>query len=178
MGSYLSSDDSALLRQAIGGYRGRSCLEIGFGSGSNLPRLCDSFDEVAATDILRSTHASKRPGCVDLVYCDRAACFRDSSFDFVVFNPPYLPSDGVVDPTVDGGKRGIEVPIMFMEEAIRVLRPSGAILFLLSSEGDISDFLGYCERGGLRVKQVMERGLFFETLYVYEARKADSRRDA
>ena len=175
MGSYLSSDDSALLRRAVERYHGRTCLEIGFGSGSNLARLCDSFDEVAATDILRSAHASERPGCVDLVYCDRAACFRDSSFDFVVFNPPYLPSNGVVDPTVDGGRGGIEVPVMFMEEAARVLRPSGTILFLLSSEGDVSGFLRHCERGGLRVKRVMEMGLFFETLYVYEARKISTR---
>lgn len=84
----------------------------------------------------------------------------------------------MVDPTVDGGRGGIEVPVMFMEEAIRVLQPSGTILFLLSSEGDVSGFLGYFERGGLRVKRLRERDLFFETLYVYEARKATPRNEA
>jgi release factor glutamine methyltransferase len=175
--SYLSSDDSALLRQALGGYHGGTCLEIGFGSGSNLPLLCDRFDEVAATDILRATRASEGSDCADLVYCDRAACFRDSSFDFVVFNPPYLPSNGVVDPTVDGGRGGIEVPEMFMEEAIRVVRPSGTILFMLSSEGDVSGFLRYCERRGFPVKPLRERGLFFETLFVYEAKKVGRSED-
>jgi release factor glutamine methyltransferase len=163
-----------LLRQAIREYRGRCCLEIGFGSGSNIPTLCDQFERVAATEIIRSARESERLTCADLVYADRAMCFRDSAFDFVVFNPPYLPSEGFADPTVDGGRGGIEIPIAFMEEAIRVLRPSGTILFLLSDEGDKSGFLAYCESRGLRVRTIRERGVFFETLYVFEATRAGS----
>jgi release factor glutamine methyltransferase len=182
---YRSSEDSALLRQATRDYRGRSCLEIGFGSGANVPTLCERFECVVGTDIIRSNIGSERQqgrkekngeaACADLLYADRATCFRDSSFDFVVFNPPYLPSDDLADRTVDGGRGGIEIPMMFMEEAIRVVRPSGTILFLLSNEADLEGFLGYCKRRGLRVKRVRERGVFFETLYVFEARRGRGR---
>ncbi len=170
-GIYHSSEDSDLLREAIRGYRGRSCLELGFGSGSNLPQLCDQFEVVAATDILRPELAPEGPHCVELVFADRATCFRDSSFDFVVFNPPYLPSESIDDPTVDGGRGGIEIPVSFLEEAVRVVRTSGTILFLLSSEGNLDEFAEYCARLGVQTKLIRKRKMFYETLFVYEGRR-------
>jgi len=169
--TYSSSEDSALLREAVRGYRGRSCLEVGFGSGANLPQLCEQFERVAATDILRSERAKQKQSCVELVFADRATCFRDSSFDFVVFNPPYLPSESIDDPAVDGGRGGIEVPMSFLDEAVRVVRKSGKIVFLLSSECDLEEFEEHCKRLGVRTRLIRKKRMFYETLSVYEGRK-------
>lgn len=170
IGIYSSSEDSALLREAVRGYRGGSCLEVGFGSGANLPQLCEQFERVAATDILQSERV-KGSSCVELVFADRATCFRDSSFDFVVFNPPYLPSESIDDPAVDGGKGGIEIPMSFLDEAVRVVRKSGRIVFLLSSECDLEEFEEHCRRLGVRTRLIRKKRMFYETLSVYEGRK-------
>jgi release factor glutamine methyltransferase len=175
-GVYHSSEDSALLREVIRDYSGGSCLELGFGSGSNLPQLCERFELVAATDMTRPDNPPERPTCAELVLADRATCFRDSSFDFVVFNPPYLPSESIVDPTVDAGSGGIEVPLSFLKEAIRVVKRAGTILFLLSSECDLEEFARQSARLGVRMKVVRKRRIFYETLLVYEGRIPDHER--
>jgi release factor glutamine methyltransferase len=176
-GVYHSAEDSELLRDVVSGYSGRSCLELGFGSGSNLPRLCERFELVVATDITRLEHPPERPACAELVFADRARCFKDSSFDFVVFNPPYLPSESIDDVTVDGGRGGIEAPLSFLEEAVRVVRKPGRILLLLSSECDLEEFVKESARLGVGMKLVRKRRMFYETLLVYEGRVLKSNQE-
>ncbi len=172
MRTYQSSSDSELLRKALRAYRGNSCLEIGIGYGSNLAVLEGKFSTVVGTDLFLTEgfRAKQGPG-VEVFVADRATCFRDASFDLVVMNPPYLPSEKTVDLAVDGGKRGFEVPKKFLEEGLRVIKQFGAILILLSSETSLEDFQEFCKAKGLGIKPVLSTGAFFETLTVFELSK-------
>jgi release factor glutamine methyltransferase len=166
--TYLSSDDSRLLRQELSSVHGDACLEIGVGYGSNLVEISNRFKLAVGTD-LKKTEAmlASDDDSVQLVITDTASCFRDSAFDLVIFNPPYLPSEQIVDISVDGGKDGLDVPKMFLEEALRVVRPKGQIFVVLSSECSMSEFNGFCKKLKVCFEVVARKKLFFEEIYVF-----------
>ena len=92
-------------------------------------------------------------------------------FDVVFFNPPYLPSEVMEDEAVDGGPTGVEVPVSFLEDGLRVLREGGVVVALLSTEGDVGSFLTRCASLGLLVDPIAEKRLFYETLSVFRIRR-------
>ena len=168
---YLFSEDSALLGTARSemenGGVGR-LLEIGAGGGRNLRDFCKSFDLAVGTDILpMSEMRSQRTEGVEIIIADRGTCFRSGTFDMVVFNPPYLPSDSAFDRAVDGGRGGVEVPLSFLDEALRVSTPTSKIVAILSSHSDLEEFEARCRKSRLQFNIIAERKLFFETLYAY-----------
>ncbi|HXW37814.1 MAG TPA: hypothetical protein VEJ36_07940 [Nitrososphaerales archaeon] len=163
---YPVSQDSVLLASTLGAYTGDSCLEIGVGGGSIIGELSRRFGLAVGTD----TSPPGGSGRVNLLRADRATCFRDECFDLVAFNPPYLPSAGVSDTAVDGGADGVDVPLDFLREALRVVRRDGRVVFLLSSYNPIDKVEEECARAGFVVEKVTEKSLFYETLSVYEAR--------
>jgi release factor glutamine methyltransferase len=165
-----------MLRDALGGFNGDSCLEMGFGSGAVLASVSGRFGLAVGTDVIALEDARLARGArVELVLADRATCFREGAFDLVFFNPPYLPSGPVEDEAVDGGPTGIEVPTSFLDEGLRVLRRDGAIVALLSNEGDLKSFLSHCSTLGLAVESVAEKRLFYETLSVFTMRRRGGR---
>lgn len=169
---YLPAEDTYLLRDALAGFSGGSCLEIGFGSGAVLASVSARFQLAVGTDVvgLDEARLALRPG-IELVLADRATPFRDGVFDLVFFNPPYLPSERIADEAVDGGPDGVQVPVAFLEEGLRVLKEGGAIVALLSTEGDQDSFLSHCSNLGLEIESIAEKRLFFETLSVFTIRR-------
>ncbi len=170
--TYASSQDTELLRRTLRDYHGSHALEIGFGNGSVIEELRKNFEFVAGTEVVLPREMAVPTGrdC-GMVVADRATCFRSSIFDLVVFNPPYLPSGAIEDITVDGGPGGIEIPLLFLDEAVRVLGRGGSILVVLSSDGDLTMFEESCRSRKLQVRIVTERDLFYETLHVYEMKR-------
>ena len=164
---YISSEDSGLLRGALEGRSGRMFLELGAGNGGTLVRLCRAYDVAVGTDVVRPEMRDWSQGA-DFVLADRASCFRDLVFDLVAFNPPYLPGEGGGDQAVDGGPR-LERPLLFLEDALRVVKPEGSVVFLLNQEADVAEFEQACVRHGFRLRPLISRKLFFEVLSVYEA---------
>lgn len=170
--TYLSREDSELLRQALQSYSGNCCLEIGFGYGSNLLSLQRRFALIIGTDVQRTDGIERlRESGMDAVLADGATCFRPWSFDLVIINPPYLPSEEILDKTVDGGRGGFEVARHLLGHALSVLRSEGKILVVLSSETSKDDFDLFCKIQGLSTRLVSSKRLFFETLSVYELRR-------
>ena len=133
--------------------------------------LLTRFSLVVGTDITSSDQARAAKGAAEVVLADRASCFREDSFDLVAFNPPYLPSGIIRDRTVDGGRGGIEVPMRFLDDALRVLKADGRIVVLLSDHGDLTGFVSYCISLGLSVSEMASSALFYESLVVYEIRR-------
>lgn len=161
-----------MLKKALLPFRGDSCLEMGFGSGAVLASVSERFQLAVGTDIFDLEDARLALGPrVELILADRAKCFRDAVFDLVFFNPPYLPSARIEDRTVDGGPTGVEVPVSFLEEGLRVLREDGTIVALLSTAGDLASFLSHCDNLGLAVDSIIEKRLFYEKLSVFTIRK-------
>ncbi|HZW85660.1 MAG TPA: methyltransferase domain-containing protein [Nitrososphaerales archaeon] len=163
---YISSEDSSLFRDALSRYSGGACLEIGAGNGGGLRVLAKRFGLAVGTDLLRPA-MKDWSGEAEFVIADAASSFADSSFDFVAFNPPYLREE-IRDGTVDGGEH-LEVPFMFLKEALRVVKREGKVLMLLNQDVDVLALDELCRRGGFTVRKVAEKKLFFEVLSVYEA---------
>jgi hypothetical protein len=69
---------------------------------------------------------------------------------------------------VEGG-RGLEVPRAFLEEALRVVKRSGVVLFLLNQDANLEDFERTCCERGFGLRPVLTDRLFFEELSMYEA---------
>ncbi|MDA4113083.1 MAG: methyltransferase domain-containing protein [Thaumarchaeota archaeon] len=169
--TYLPSEDTALLIRALSGWGSGSVLEIGFGSGAVLQSLLTRFSLVVGTDITSPDRARMAKGSAEVVLADRASCFREGTFDLVAFNPPYLPSEAIRDRTVDGGRGGIEVPMSFLDDALRVLKADGRIVVLLSDHGDLRGFVSHCIGLGLSISEAARAALFYESLVVYEIRR-------
>ena len=104
----------------------------------------------------------------EFIIADRATCFRNSVFDVVAFNPPYVPSETIVDKAVDGGPNGVEVPLEFLRSALEVVKKSGKILILLSSDDSMPMFQAFCLENHLSFKKIARRKLFFESLTIFE----------
>jgi release factor glutamine methyltransferase len=166
--AYISSEDSALLRQALGGFSGDSCLEIGAGNGGTMVELAGRFGLVAGTDILRPQMSDWRERGGSYVLADGASCFRPSAFDLVTFNPPYIPGK-VRDSAVDGG-HDLLVPRRFLADALRVVKRGGAVVFLVNSEADVRKFDAICAIWGFKLERIRTQRLFYEELAVYAAR--------
>ncbi len=166
---YLASEDSELLRRALASYSGGACLEIGAGNAGTLVDLSVRFGTVVGTDLAMPGMVDWRARGADFVLADRARCFRSESFELVVFNPPYLPSEEVSDPAVDGLKDGAEVPLSFLREALRVVTRQGRVVFLLSDTSPRGEFEEICGKAGFQMRQVAEMRLFYERLCVFEA---------
>ena len=58
----------------------------------------------------------------------------DEKFDWVLFNPPYVPSSGEIDEiSWSGGADGYEIIENFLNEAYKYLKRNGQILLIYSS---------------------------------------------
>jgi len=165
---YIASEDSALIREALREHAGGCCLEIGAGNGGNLVDLSKRFGLVVGTDLVRPGMTDWKMKGANFVLADSASCIRPSSFDLVAFNPPYVSAE-IEDRTVDGG-RDLEVPKMFLKDALRVVKSSGSVVFLLNEEADFSEFENMCKREGRRLERVRSKHIFFGELAVYIAR--------
>jgi len=176
---YEPGDDSLLLADLVAsrGPRGRLGLDIGTGCGIQLATLLGKCEYVVGTDLnsqaLRLLLSRGFPReSFDLILCDRARPLREAVFDLVVFNPPYLPDQpGLRDPSVDGGPGGGEVPGLFLEEALRVVKPGGRVYFVLSSLTSLDGVKKASEAYGARIWLRAERHFLFERLQVYECER-------
>lgn len=167
--AYVYNEDSRLMGYVLAKIEGgKSFLEIGTGNGGNLREVVSKFDLVVGTDITSLVDAKRSNPSTELIVADRATCFRSCTFDVVAFNPPYVPSDSISDPSIDGGIGGIEAPLQFLDSAKRAMKREGRILILLSSESNEDAFREYCLNHSLKIKKVGEKTLFFESLAVFE----------
>ncbi|MCP8312552.1 MAG: methyltransferase [Candidatus Methylarchaceae archaeon HK02M1] len=176
---YKPAEDTFLLARAIGRYSGKVKLEIGIGSGYIFIELSKSKNPlVVGTDIsvkalrevlirLKSIDRDN----VELVHCDGASPFRKGCFDLIIFNPPYLPSEEILDSTVDGGKEGIEAMEKFIDHSLNVVSNSGSIVFILSTLSNYVKVVKILKDKGFEVVKKESLKLFFEEIFVIEASK-------
>ena len=167
---YIPSEDSFFLADYIENKKGKTALDIGTGSGIIAKTLAKNFPLVVATDInisaLKKAHES-----VDNCVCCNAADALQSGFDLIVCNLPYLPSDKLLDPAVDGLHDGVVIPSMIIKSAGNLVAKNGQLIFLTSSLANYDALIQLCKSLGFDTNIAAKKKLFYEELIIVECTK-------
>ena len=168
---YKPGEDSYLLQRWVEKLVTGNVLDMGTGSGIQAVTAASKKEvsHVLAVDINPAAliAAEKRAYTVnvqdkmDFLLSDLFETV-DDMYDWILFNTPYLPSEGDADEASwAGGETGGEVIKRFLSEAPCFLGSGGSILMIYSSLSSLSiaDFNGY------NLELLEEIGLFFEKIY-------------
>jgi release factor glutamine methyltransferase len=167
---YIPAEDSFFLADYIKNKQGKSALDIGTGSGIIAKTLSKNFPLVVATDINISA-LKKAHETVDNCICCNAADALQSSFDLIVCNLPYLPSDELLDPAVDGLHDGIDIPSVIIKSASQRIIKNGKLIFLTSSLANYEVLIQLCKSLGFDTNIAEKKKLFYEELIIVECTK-------
>jgi release factor glutamine methyltransferase len=149
---------------------GDRVLEVGTGSGFIAAELAQ-VTGVVATDINPHAVLCARQKGVDVVQSDLFCGIR-STFDLILFNPPYLPTqpyeriDDWLEHALDGGPTGRVVIERFAGQAGRVLAQGGRILLLISSLTGLPEVRDLFFNHGFISEILLKKVIEDETLYV------------
>ena len=168
---YAPSDDTFLMIDVLNtlSLSDKEVLDLGTGSGV-LGLLCAQMGaRVTVADIDDAALQNARIAARKLsltIESLRSDVFSGvtARFDIVLFNPPYLPSDGITDRAVDGGIDGRRVLDRFLTELPVHLKKDGFALLLVSSLND--PFAVIDSHPELSFSVTASRSLFFEKLQV------------
>ena len=177
-GVYAPSDDTFLMIDALStvSLRDKEVLDLGTGSGV-LGLLCAQRGaHVTVADIEDSVLGTLRIAARRLnlsIAAVRSDIFSGvaARFDVVLFNPPYLPSDEIQDPAVDGGNRGRRLIDRFLGDLPLHLKKGGVALLLVSSLNDPDSIIDSNPK--LSFSIATSRRLFFEELQVLMCKLRD-----
>ena len=183
---YLPSDDTEMLAQAAveNVPAGSSVLEIGTGSGAVILSLAKSgkkFGELMTVDIEPSAIEAAKNNAKTNKIDSAGFCVSDlfdslparSRFDFILFNPPYLPTSkmdkvkGSLNSALDGGPDGLRVVRRFLAEAGSHLVPGGKILLIVSSLQPKEKLEALLQKHHFAYHSLSSKSFFFERLEVW-----------
>ena len=165
---YSPAEDTIFFANYLQNEKGKYALDVGTGSGYLANVLLPNFEVVVATDIdfeaVKKTHH-----LIENCICCNSADPLTIKFDLVVCNLPYLPSDKINDPTVDGLDEGLIVPLQIIKSAKNVIKKDGRMLYLTSSLANYKKLLEETESLGFHAKIIAIKKMFFEELILVQA---------
>lgn len=166
---YTPEEDSFLFVDFINKYfkninRNRKFLDMGCGSCIISESLRDlGFKDILCADINKeSVLLAEKKGFRAI----KSDLFEDidEKFDYILFNPPYLPSDIREDEEskiiTTGGRAGDEIILEFLGEASKFLKKEGEIFLLISSLTPIKNINKY------KFEIVASKKIFLEELFI------------
>ncbi len=171
---YGAAEDSQLLAEAAVGTvdSGQTVLDCGTGSGHVGVRVAECGARVIASDLNPHACRQARERGLEAVRADLIDPFEDGTFDAVLFNPPYLPTDPEnewddwMEVALSGGESGRAVIEPFLDDVERVLAPDGIVLLLVSSLAGFETVIERAGKRGFDASVVAEESFPFETLSV------------
>ena len=182
---YQPAEDSGLLAEAAVSRARGLTLEVGTGSGWVAERLLAETDcTVVASDINPHACRQARDRGLAVVRADLLGPFRSDSFETILFNPPYLPTDpdndwdDWMEQALSGGTTGRKLIAPFLADAPRVLASGGRVLLLVSSLTGFDAVLELAAEAGCEAETVREESFPFETLSILELTVADTPQSA
>ena len=168
---YRPGEDSYLLARHVRRLVHGEVLDVGTGSGIQAVEAAvkPEVSRVVAVDVSpAAVEAAKRRaesgGVLGKIEFIRSDLFEnvEGVFDWIVFNPPYLPGEGDADEASwAGGETGAETMRRFLHDARKHLKKRGSVLMVYSDHSglDEGDFREYV------VEKLDELSLFFEMLF-------------
>lgn len=172
---YGAAEDSALLAgvavEHVDG--GEDVLDVGTGSGYVGRRIADETGaRVIGSDVNPAACRAAREAGLEAVRADLVAPFRDATFDAVVFNPPYLPTDPDAEwddwyeTALSGGETGRAVIDRFLDDVGRVLVPGGSVFLLVSTYTGVDEVVEHAGDRGFSAAALEDVAFPGETLTV------------
>jgi release factor glutamine methyltransferase len=154
--------------------KGKIILDVGTGSGIQaISASLAGAEEVYACDINPEAVKCARENAVankaevNVIQSNLFEKIPKKKFDLIVFNPPYLPSDGKHDDIRwSGGYEGIEVILDFFEQVKPFLAKEGEILFIFSSHAKQEKMKKVLDKFGFNLKVIGKKRIFYEEIYV------------
>ncbi|RDE15703.1 MAG: hypothetical protein C4K49_05865 [Candidatus Thorarchaeota archaeon] len=177
-GVYPPSEDTYLLLDAIALAPNDTLVEVGCGPGlitltaAMTARLVIGVD--SSLEAVRNALQNARRNGLDhkcsIFQSDLLSAMSMSArFSVIVFNPPYLPDDGLksdLDHAILGGADGTELTVRFVKQAVMHLARLGALYVVTSSLANTQQVKAAMKQCRLAVKDVAKRALFFEEIQV------------
>jgi len=96
-----------------------------------------------------------------------------NSFDIIVFNPPYLPSSELINDSInkakidyswDGGKKGYEIIIKFLENVNKFIKKDSYMYYISSSKSNLNKLVDYIVEKGFKNQILEKKHIFFEDI--------------
>ncbi len=170
---YEPAEDSYLLEKEVERFsKGKSFLDMGSGSGiQSLAAKKAGAKSILAVDVNPEVISYLKKNKIP---CQQSDLFEkiNGEFDLIAFNPPYLPEDEREDSEsriiTSGGKKGDEIILRFLEQAVKHLEKNGIILLLVSSLTPQKKIGALLKKLRLRKKIIAEEKLFMEELEVWK----------
>lgn len=173
---YKPAEDSYLLLNEIIKKKGEVLIDVGTGSGYIAINSKDNFKLIVATDIDNKSikeAKEKTRNCynIDVVQCNLFDPIRANTFDFICFNPPYLPRDefktDIDTQTVYINYNGKNIIEEFLEKFLEKAKKAKCYV-VLSSLTNLDEILNENIRKKLHFKEVASKNFFFEKISVFE----------
>jgi release factor glutamine methyltransferase len=167
---YGPAEDSFLLEKHVKNLVYGRVLDMGTGSGIQALTAAKQpgVSKVLAVDInSNALDRAKRWSIDEGIFYKIEFILSDlfqnvkGKFDWIIFNPPYLPSAGSADESSwAGGETGAITIQRFLEQAPEYLVRGGSILLIYSSETGIPE-----KKNGFKWELLEAHPLFFETIF-------------
>ncbi len=173
---YPPREDSLLLEKHVKKLAKGKVIDMGTGSGIQALAAAKRGRSVLAVDI--SPEVIKH--CRKEIACRKIKCLQSDlfekvkgEFDTIIFNPPYLPQElPERDVALEGGKKGYETIVRFLEDANAFLKTNGAILLLFSSLSNKKRIEQAIKQNLFTFAELDRLHIFFEDLFVYKITKS------
>jgi release factor glutamine methyltransferase len=181
---YDPAEDSFLFAENFEVKEGQQVLDLGTGCGLLGILAAKKAERVVAVDFNPfAIRCSKENsvlnglrGKIDFVQASLfTALNRNATFDLILFNSPYLPSEkgenaSWIGRAWAGGTTGREVVDQFIFEVSTHLKPHGKVLLMQSTLTGVEETIRKFNVQGLKARVISEQKLpFFETLTLIEA---------
>ena len=165
---YPTSEDTFFLADYIKNEKGESALDVGTGSGYLAALLEKSFSLVVGTDLSFNVLKKQEYFTVNNVCCNGADALNQQ-FDLVICNMPYLNTDEILDIRTDGGKDGLEVPMIIIGSAKSRIKSGGKFIYVTWSLSNFKKLIACTKLDGFNVSILAKKKLFFEELILVKA---------
>ncbi|MAG45256.1 MAG: hypothetical protein CMH63_00595 [Nanoarchaeota archaeon] len=165
---YQPEEDSFMLEKWVKELVKGKVLEVGVGSGILMKAALKSTKKVSGVDIDKENVEFCKKKGLNVKESDLFSNVN-GKFDFIIFNPPYLPSEKGEKDYRDliGGKKGWEIIERFFKDVKKYLEKEGKVLILFSSLTNKKKVDGIIKRNKFEFELLEEKSMFFESLYVY-----------